>query len=322
VSQDKLSTDKKEVQSRDWLITLSSNYYDSIEKVTEKLSARGWNFVGQEEIGKKTGYRHLQIFLQSPKGAIRQSTLKNALPGGHFEKRRGSPAQAVAYVTKEETRASPVFSHGSIDTKEQQGKRSDLQRFHEKKILSGTRVNSLVLTEPKSWLYIRQLRELENIARSEKLNQPRELSVNWLYGSGDRTARFYETFPYQDIYRVANYRNPFDSYNLQDILLLDNFTDSCLEFEFLLNVLMSPYPARLPARFQDKPAAYSQLWVSSESAPDSYFHTVQRFKTEQWRRFLATLDNVVTVDQLHECSPELATGERNEPSKPSQGKAA
>lgn len=316
MSQDKLSTDKKEVQSRDWLITLSSKCYGSVEEVTEKLSARGWNFVGQEEIGKKTGYRHLQIFLQSPKGAIRQSTLKNVLPGGHFEKRRGTVAQAVAYVSKEDTRASPIFSHGSIDTKEQQGKRSDLQRYHEK-ILDGVPVNRLVLDEPKSFLYIRQLRELENIARSEKLNQPRELSVNWLYGSGNRTAQFYKTFPYQDIYRVANYRNAFDSYESQDIMLLDNFNDSCLEFDFLLNVLASPYPARLPARFQDKPAAYSQLFFSAEDPPDSYFHTVQRYKPEQWRRFLATLDNVVTVDQLHELS-EPATGERNEPSQPSQ----
>ena len=109
---------EKDPESRGWILTLPFAEYD--RAAVEEGLGRYAAYVGQHERGEETGYEHWQIYLEHAT-PVRFSTLHNLFPKGHFERRQGTRAQAVEYVTKEETRAGDHIEHGHIDVTTHQG---------------------------------------------------------------------------------------------------------------------------------------------------------------------------------------------------------
>ena len=85
---------------RDWMLTLPEEYY-SRDIVEDKL--RSYDYIGQLESGKESGYRHFQIYVEN-KNAIKFETLRSKFPRGHYEPRRESKSQCLKYCTKSDTR--------------------------------------------------------------------------------------------------------------------------------------------------------------------------------------------------------------------------
>lgn len=80
----------------------------------------------------EAGTDHLQGYVEF--GSRRSLTVAKRLlgqPTAHLERRRGSRAQALAYVQKEETRVAGPWIHGDITSPSQQGKRNDIKDFKE-----------------------------------------------------------------------------------------------------------------------------------------------------------------------------------------------
>lgn len=65
----------------------------------------------------------------------------------------------------------------------------------------------------------------------------------------------------EDVYRVTNYKHPWDEYEGEPVLVLDEY-NSQLDFQFLLNVL-DRYPLRLPCRYADRYAGWTEVWIVS-----------------------------------------------------------
>jgi hypothetical protein len=102
--------------SRNWMFTI--NNYSSFEE------PQSWNvkfLVYQEETGAE-GTRHLQGYVMFPKN-MRLSAVKKIHSKAHWEPRRGTHEQAVAYCTKQETRTGLQYTGG---TAPDQGHRTDL----------------------------------------------------------------------------------------------------------------------------------------------------------------------------------------------------
>ena len=83
-----------------------------------------------------------------------------------------------------------------------------------------------------------------------------------------------------DIYRVSNFKHPWDNYEGQSVLLLDEFAGQ-IPFEFLLQVL-DKYQLELNARYHNKWACWTQVWIVSNLPMESlpYYRHVS---PEQWR---------------------------------------
>lgn len=58
---------------RDWMLTLPEEYY-SRDIVEDKL--RSYDYIGQLESGKESGYRHFQIYVENKM----QSSLRHCAP--------------------------------------------------------------------------------------------------------------------------------------------------------------------------------------------------------------------------------------------------
>lgn len=152
-----MSTNK---QSRGWLLTLPADEYDA---ATVRAGLASWPYVGQQETGEETGYRHWQVYVESP-GAIRFSTLRRAFSKGHFEQRKGTKQQAYDYCTKAETavEGSRIESTPKIVLEESgRGARTDLTALHAMIADDGMSVDQVLLAVPSAARFVTSLRAIE-----------------------------------------------------------------------------------------------------------------------------------------------------------------
>lgn len=104
---------------------------------------------------------------------------------------------------------------------------------------------------------------------SEHMNKPLKESLRanikavYLFGKPrtGKTSFVYKTHKPNEFYRVTNYKNPFDNYAYQKILVLDEY-DSQLDIEYINN-LLDLYPCELSCRFFNKWAAWEKVYVIS-----------------------------------------------------------
>ena len=274
------SSRSQPASARDWMLTLPKQSCDSashLQQIFTDLAVVSAVF--QLEQGEKSGYEHWQIFLRF-RHQKRFKTLKNQLSAAglataHIEPRRGSVAQAVAYCSKEETRLEgPYFYGASIDVKDRQGHRSDLDRLREMVLEDGATVDDILLSDMSASAarYIGYLRDLVQ-ARDRKASKDfRHLEVVYLYGRpGVGKTRWAMQQYSDDVYRVSDYGHPFDSYAGQKTLVLDEF-DGSLPMGLLLN-LLDGYALELPARYSNRIARYERVIIISNSPLSSFYTT-------------------------------------------------
>ena len=101
--------------------------------------------------------------------------------------------------------------------------------------------------------------------------------------------------PPRSIYRVTNYRATrgisFDGYHGQDVLVFEEFS-SQIPIEDMLNYL-DIYPLTLPARYTDRIACYTKVYITSNIPLEEQYRDIQRVQMETWRAFLRRITNVV-----------------------------
>lgn len=254
-------------QSRSWILTISADKHDRKE-IEDALAS--YSYIGQLEEGGRSGYKHFQLLIEN-ETPIRFSTLKKKLPAAHIEPRRGTVTDAVAYCTKKATRVpgEPPLQHGDISLRDEKGKRSDLERIRRAILEEGATHDDVMLTFPSAPRHARFVQELisarDRVKHKQKL---REVTAEYWWGDpgAGKTARvFEETNGLEDTYRVTSYKNPFDGYEGESTLVLDEFAGK-MQLDVLLN-LLDRYPMVLPARYADKQAAFSRVIIVSNLAP-------------------------------------------------------
>ncbi|MCL1844553.1 MAG: replication protein, partial [Defluviitaleaceae bacterium] len=87
-----------------------------------------------------------------------------------------------------------------------------------------------------------------------------------------------------EVYRVTNYEHPFDRYNGEDVIVLDEFRSS-LKIKDML-VYMEGYPNTwLPARYGNKLACYTKIYIISNWRLEKQYANVQKDSPEDWDAF-------------------------------------
>lgn len=276
-------------QSRSWMITAPAAVYSRADIEAALGSYDG--VLGQLEEGTQGadthdgGYRHWQLLVEH-KSPIAFNTLRNKLPKAHMEMRKGPKASAIAYVTKEDTRVpgeDPICL-GEIKLDER-GKRSDLQRLRDEILTSDRSFDEVMLEFPDAARHHRMVQELIGARdRTRARKKVRDVTVTYFFGStgvGKTSYVFKQTNGFEDTCRVTDYAHPFDAYQGEDVLFLDEFVGG-LPISLMLNI-MDVYPLLLPARYADRVAAYTQVYIVSNLAP----WNVWRMAASEHRRALA-----------------------------------
>lgn len=286
------AADPKNPESRRWVLTLPEKEYSQAE--VEKRLGRYKVVVGQLEAAPTTGYLHWQLYMEHS-SAVRFSALRKLFPKGHYEVARKTRIQAVSYATREDKRApsGEVINLGKLDLTLKQGKRTDLDSYSEQIMLEGKSADEVIHDDPRAVVYVNHLRQLELIRDRETWGKTfREVEVHYIHGETrtGKTSALFKTYGYGAIYRVSNWKNPFDGYKGQDILLLDEYNTSVPIVDMLK--IMEGYPLEVSARYADKIAKFTTVFIVSNLALPKQHLTIQQEHPEQWAAFEARLTSV------------------------------
>lgn len=288
----KTSNGFESIKARGWLLTLPADEYTK-EVVESRLSR--YSYIGQLERGKTKsvanpeGYLHWQIYIEV-ENAVRASTLKKKFPKGHFEVRRGSVQQAYNYCSKSDTREGEPFANGDISVfLEKSMKLRDYVDLIER----GMTVTDIITSYPMSVIFERQLSTLQKHRRMvEAKVGRRDLQVHYLWGKSGvgKTHSIYEKYGYANVFMVSDYKNPFDGYDGESVLVFDEFR-SQIQVSIMLK-LLDPYPTELSARFNNSWAAYNTVYVVSNIPLEGQFPNVKATEPETWQAFRNRFDSV------------------------------
>lgn len=307
---------EKNPAATDWMLRISEQQDGLV--VTHELLEQildGFSWIGQLEQGSKTDYRHWQIFVQST-ARKRFSSLRklfekrNGVHLGYCRPRQGTVSQCVAYVTKQATRIDGPYSAGQIQMKDGQGKRTDLQELSSM-VLSGEKTVSELLLDPelsprlsRSLGYFKAL-EAE-VKRKRATAAVREVKTLYLWGAaGSGKSRWVEETYGRSAYKVTDYRNPWDSYSGQSVLVLEEYSPNklgserhCLLLEELFSVL-DPYPMELHARYENNWAEWDTVIVISNlPLSEQYPGMNERQRPALNRRFGAVFEKQTWADEV------------------------
>jgi len=279
-----------------WMLTLKADEYDQTE-VESKLAP--YRYVGQLETGEETGYVHWQIYINN-NTQIRFETLQNKFPIGHFEIARSTDKHCYDYVRKNETFAGVRVGQGIWDFDEDGAQRqidpSLMESLHDSIFVDGRSVDDILCDEPRAMRYVHQLRQLEAVRDNMRWKtQDRNVTAHYIYGTtGTGKTKYVHDLYRGEMYRVSDYKNPFDGYNGEPVLVLDEYREQ-LPMSLLLNVL-DRYPLRLPARYNDRWAAYDTVYVISNLELRAQHCDVYEQSPETWDALMRRFDTVSRME--------------------------
>lgn len=308
-----MSENIKDFKSRVWFCVLHEKALSSCgvtlpsqnpQETLEILSAR-WQNSGTERVFSgcyavsADGLHHVHAVL-STKNPVRLKTLQDCFHGIHAESMRGTKEQASAYLRKEgkfEEKGEKVLAEIDIDEiQSNQGQRSDLAAYGELLEKGYTPKQIFLECGIESQKYRTIIENQYYLLRDRETPVKRELNVIWhtgLSGSGKSYTyvKLCETHGEENVYFITDYKNPWDDYNGEPIVVMDDFKSNVPLTELL--TWLDCYKAKLRARYANKKALYKEVHITSVYPPEAAFrkyveHGENRVETfEQLRRRIA-----------------------------------
>lgn len=259
------------VKKRGWIITINNISDDGLQELKAKLVSRKTiRFVcGQLEIGE-SGTRHWQGYCEFS-GPVGLQTVRKVFPRCHAESRRGTPQEARAYCSKEETRAGEFWEHGSMpeERAKRQGARNDLIAVRDA-VRGGAGVRELI--ENHTTTYARFPRFVDRVLMeySGRRNWKTEVRVYVGPTGCGKTSSAVEEFP--DIWFKPD-GAWFDGYNGERNVIFDDFRggrDCGITFAFLLR-LLDRYRMAVPVKGAFVNWAPHLIIITSNCEPRSWY---------------------------------------------------
>lgn len=291
-------------RSRKWQLTINNPIDKGFTHEYIKTALQDFKsciyFCLSDEIGANENTPHTHVYACFS-NAIRFSTLLNKFKGAHFEMCKGTSQQNRDYVykegkykgsDKEETRVDGTQEEWGEMPVERQGAQNVYADVFDM-IRSGMTDFNILETCPEQMIHIDSIMQTRQIVlQAQHSNSWRQLETTYIYGdTGTGKTRYVmETHGYENVYRVTNYKHPFDGYKGQDVIFFDEFRSS-LPLGDMLQYL-DGYPCELPARFSNKQACYTKVYFASNIPLDKQYPTIQKEEIASWKAFLRRIHHV------------------------------
>lgn len=268
--------------SRDWMLRVSQSNPNPDDTSTRRMMTpedvfscleKASFIVFQLEEGSKSGYDHYQVFCQydSPTrlSSIRKAFTSRGFTAQYIAPRQFSVSSCLAYCTKDKTRIEGPWNRGEASLPATDTKTILLDA--ENQLAEGsTTVDSLLLnpeTRPAVRRHLTYLRAIEEASLRDRWSKTdRSVTTHFLYGpprTGKTWGLTHERYSYGDFYSVTDWTHPWDSYNQQRVLILDEF-EGQPDFHLLCQILEG-YPLELSARYSNRWAAWDTVWIVSNA---------------------------------------------------------
>ena len=275
--------------------------------------------VFQREAGAKCETVHFQMYIEFSLGK-RFMVMKEYFPTAHIENRRGAKSQARDYCMKEtketvnehgvsiEKRISGPYEIGEFV---ESGERSDINDIISM-IESGATDAEIKKAYPSQYFrYYRNIHQIRQEFLEENAEDFRKLTVSYIYGSAGtgKTRYVMEKYGAKGVFRVTNYeRGTFDLYKGQDVLCFDEFRHGLKVGEML--EYLDGYQAPLSARYNDKIALYTKVYIISNIPLSDQYSEKQRTEPATWQALMRRIHSVYNFDN-EEHKQKLFNGDPN-----------
>lgn len=288
-------------RSRKYQLTFNNpkEHGDSHESIKKRLSS--WSNINYyclcDERGS-TFHTHLYIVFQNP---VRFTSIKKTFPTAHIEEAKGSARENRDYIKKEgrwensekeTTNLKETFEEwGTLP--EGQGHRSDLAELYQ--MVKDGYTNTEILEHNSDYiLHLNHIDRARLEILMEKYRKERRLDLEVIYvygktGAG-KTRSILDLHGDANVYRVTDYSHPFDNYRCEDVLVLEEYR-SDFTIGNILNYL-DIYPCTLPARYNNRVAAYHYVYILSNYRLEDQYPMIQKEQPETWKAFLRRIHKV------------------------------
>ena len=296
---------KKDSQSRSYSICLhnieETGYdHEKIKEIFRSFPTLIYYCIA-DEIGLETKKLHTHAYFQA-KNPVKFSTLCNKFKGAslHIEESLGNAQQNRDYVFKTGKWADdPKADQKLPETQEEfgdlpishQGHRSDLTDMYD--LIKEGKTNAEILEEcgETAIKHIDKINKLRHDYLVDKFKGTRRLNLKVHYVTGKtgtgKSREILDLHGDSNVYRVTDYQHPFDSYQLEPVIVFEEFRSS-LRLQDMLNYL-DIYPVNLPARYSPRVCCASTIYVVSNWDFEQQYAEVQKDREqkstyEAWKR--------------------------------------
>ena len=294
-------------QSRKWSLVINNPLeagldHAAIREILHRFSPA--YFCMADEIAT-TGTYHTHIFLYSP-SPMRFSTIKGRFPTAHIEKAYGSAKDNRDYIRKEgrwadtekaETSVPGTFEEWGDLPAEKEEASPDKYRLLQS-LREGMTSLEAVEDNPDRFYHYREIETVrQSILEDTYSTTMRQVEVTYLFGASGtgKTRGIFERYNPKSICRITDYGGKngvrFDSYRGQEVLVFEEF-HSQIPISAMLNYL-DIYPIMLPARYNDRVACYTTVYLTSNIPLEAQYQEIQRYQLETWYAFLRRIHNVI-----------------------------
>lgn len=261
-----------------------------------------------DEIGAENGTPHSHVFLQCA-SPVRFSTIQRRFSSGadhkpyaHIESTYGSTLTNRQYLLKEgkwkeikgDTSVKGTFEEfGEIPHSERMSQRGELQFIFDM-VESGFSTVEILRMHPEVLPYLEKIDKARQLLLEEQYkNTFRKLEVTYIYGKTrlNKTRDIMEAEGYANTYRATDYSHRcWDKYRNQKNVCFEEFNSS-FPIQRMLTIL-DGYPLDLPARYNQKTACFTKVYITSNISLMKQYVSVQREEPDVWQAFLRRIHKV------------------------------
>lgn len=293
-------------QSRKWLLTINNPQLCGLDhtEIIDRLQKFNPDyFCMADEIGATGTYHtHIYLFSSSP---MRFGTVKRRFPPAHIDKADGTSQQNRDYIRKEGKWADTAkaetcvdgtfFEYGTMPPPEAENAPKMYQLLQD--VADGMDVSEIIRNNPNFGFKMKEIGALRSMFLAEPFRvENREVQVHYLYGETGtgKTWGILQKHSPKDVCRITSYGGKngvrFDAYDMQPVLVFEEF-HSQIPIADMLSYL-DKYPATLPARYHDKTACYTTVYITSNAPLEQQYTDIQRDKPETWKAFLRRIKTI------------------------------
>ena len=252
-----------------------------------------------DEIGAQP-HTHVYVVFRN---AVMFSTMQQRFYGAHIEAAKGTHRENRDYIRKEGKWRDTYKAETNLpETFEELGELPDEpdRRIKQSEaiysmIVNGSSDVEIMNAYPSAYNHLPNIQRARQAVLFEKYRRiwRTGLKVYYIWGKSGtgKTSGILDAHGDENVYRVTNYKHPFDGYAGESVILFDEFRSS-LPLADMLEYL-DIYPVSLPSRYADKVACYETAYIVSNYPLEKQYPEVQRDCPEDWAPFMRRINGGV-----------------------------
>lgn len=229
----------------------------------------------QLEAAPSTGQLHWHAYVRFEKKK-RFKQVQDMFVGANVQMCKGNERQCVAYCTKEESFVPGEGHRAEFGERDEaagkQGRRTDLDDVAEK-VRQAVPMREIAEAHPSTYIkYFRGISALKEVlAPPPPTSRPVKVAVLWGEPGTGKTYRVRNHFSAEEIYMpTPGDRNPWDNYNGEKVLFLDEFNPESWSPQ-QMNLILDSHVFTLPCRYQNKKSLWEAVVICTNLDPMGWY---------------------------------------------------